>query len=45
MMPNRKSDTNNHGAFSTDNIGMNYDYAEANYATRERIQREHRDYQ
>ena len=31
-MPNRKSDTNNHGAFSTDDIGMNYDYPEADYA-------------
>ena len=25
-MPNRKTDTNNHGPFSTDNIGTNYDY-------------------
>ena len=25
-MPNRKTDTNNNGGFSTDNIGMNYDY-------------------
>jgi hypothetical protein len=44
-MPNRKSDTNNHGAFSTDDIGMNYDYPEGDYATRERIAAEHRDYQ
>ena len=36
-MPNRKSDTNNHGAFSTDDIGMNYDYPDGDYATRERI--------
>ncbi|MGY8770129.1 MAG: FAD-dependent oxidoreductase, partial [Pirellulales bacterium] len=27
--PNFKTDTNNHGGFSTDNIGMNYDYPEA----------------
>jgi hypothetical protein len=27
--PNAKTDTNNHGAFSTDNIGANYDYPEA----------------
>ena len=27
-IPNRKTDTNNHGPFSTDNIGMNYDYPE-----------------
>jgi hypothetical protein len=26
MLPNGKSDTNNHGSFSTDNIGMNCDY-------------------
>ena len=44
-MPNRKSDTNNNGAFSTDDIGMNYDYPEADYATREKIAAEHRDYQ
>ena len=30
-VPNRKTDTNNHGAFSTDNIGMNYDYPEGSY--------------
>ena len=44
-MPNRKSDCNNCGAFSTDNINMNYDYPEGNYATRERIFREHVVYQ
>ena len=27
-VPNHKTDTNNHGGFSTDNIGMNYDYPE-----------------
>jgi hypothetical protein len=25
-IPNKKTDTNNHGPFSSDNIGMNYDY-------------------
>jgi hypothetical protein len=45
MMPNRKSDMNNHGAFSSDNIGMNYDYPDGDYAKRERILAEHRDYQ
>jgi hypothetical protein len=25
-MPNKKTDTNNRGPFSTDNIGMNYNY-------------------
>ena len=28
-IPNHKTDTNNHGPFSTDNIGFNYDYPEA----------------
>ena len=36
-IPNAKTDTNNHGSFSTDNIGMNYDYPEASYAERARI--------
>jgi hypothetical protein len=44
-MPNRKSDCNNCGAFSTDNIGMNYEYPEADYATREKIIQEHVVYQ
>ncbi|MGH7139732.1 MAG: FAD-dependent oxidoreductase [Pirellulales bacterium] len=44
-MPNRKTDTNNNGAFSTDNIGMNYDYPDGDYATRERIFHEHVTYQ
>lgn len=43
--PNWKTDTNNHGAFSTDNIGMNYDYPEASYERRREIIREHEDYQ
>jgi len=43
-MPNRKTDTNNHGAFSSDNIGMNYDYPDGDYATREKIIQEHREY-
>ena len=43
--PNAKTDTNNHGPFSTDFIGENYDYPEASYARREEIIREHRDYQ
>ncbi len=44
-LPNRKTDTNNRGAFSTDNIGMNYDYPEADYERRREILREHEDYQ
>jgi hypothetical protein len=44
-MPNRKTDTNNRHAISTDNIGMNYDYPEADHATRDRIVKEHETYQ
>ena len=44
-IPNRKTDTNNHGPFSTDNIGMNYDYPDGDYATRDRIIAEHRTYE
>ena len=43
--PNRKTDTNNHGPMSTDNIGMNYDYPEASYERRREILKEHRNYQ
>lgn len=45
MMPNGKTDTNNNGAFSTDFIGQNYDYPEANYEQRARILAEHESYQ
>ncbi len=44
-IPNRKTDTNNHGPFSTDNIGMNYDYPEASYERRREIIKEHENYQ
>jgi hypothetical protein len=44
-IPNRKTDTNNHGPFSTDNIGQNYDYPEASYERRREILREHETYQ
>jgi hypothetical protein len=44
-MPNRKTDINNYGAFSSDYIGMNYDYPEADYETRKKIVEGHRDYQ
>lgn len=43
-MPNRKTDVNNRGAFSTDAIGMNHDWPEADYKMREAILREHMDY-
>jgi len=45
MMPNRKTDTNNNFAVSTDYIGMNYDYPDGDYATRARIVAAHRSYQ
>ncbi|BCM92028.1 hypothetical protein IAD21_03907 [Abditibacteriota bacterium] len=41
----QKVDKNNHGAFSTDFIGENFDYPEADYATRERIFQAHVTYQ
>ncbi|HEY6401030.1 MAG TPA: FAD-dependent oxidoreductase, partial [Blastocatellia bacterium] len=44
-IPNRKTDTNNHGPMSTDNIGYNYDYPEASYERRREILREHENYQ
>ena len=44
-IPNHKTDTNNHGPFSTDNIGFNYDYPEASYERRRQIIREHEQYQ
>ncbi|HEY9260799.1 FAD-dependent oxidoreductase [Chitinophaga sp.] len=43
-MPNYKTDINNNGGFSTDMIGMNYDYPEGDYDTRQRIQQAHEDY-
>lgn len=45
MMPNRKTDTNNNYGFSTDNIGMNYEWPDGDYATRESIFKEHLAYQ
>ena len=44
-IPNHKTDTNNHGPFSSDNIGMNYDYPEASYERRKEIIEEHEQYQ
>lgn len=43
-MPNGKTDINNNGGFSTDFIGANYDYPEADYATRAKIWQAHEDY-
>ena len=44
-IPNHKTDVNNHGPFSTDNIGENYDYPEASYERRREIIDEHTSYQ
>ncbi len=44
-LPNHKTDTNNHGPFSTDFIGMNYDYPEASYERRKEIVKNHENYQ
>lgn len=41
LMPNKKTDINNNGPFSTDMIGMNYDYPESSYKKRAEIQKEH----
>ncbi len=40
-MPNRKTDTNNNTGFSTDFIGENYAYPDADYATRDRLRAAH----
>ncbi|HTI92061.1 MAG TPA: FAD-dependent oxidoreductase [Puia sp.] len=44
LLPNHKTDINNNGPFSTDMIGMNYDYPEGDYATRKAIIQAHIDY-
>jgi hypothetical protein len=44
-IPNAKTDTNNHGPFSTDNIGRNWDYPDASYSRRREIIQEHVNYQ
>jgi hypothetical protein len=44
-VPNLKTDVNNHGPFSFDNIGKNWDYPEASYERRNEILKEHILYQ
>ena len=44
-LPNYKTDSNNDAGASTDLIGMNYDYPEADYATREKIAKAHENWQ
>ncbi len=43
-MPNKKTDINNHGGFSTDMIGANYNYPEASYKERALIFKDHKEY-
>jgi hypothetical protein len=44
MVTPEKTDINNNGGFSTDYIGYNYSYPEADYATREKIWKDHENY-
>jgi hypothetical protein len=44
LMPNGKTDINNRNGFSTDMIGMNWDYPEADYIRRKEIIQAHEDY-
>jgi hypothetical protein len=43
-MPHGKTDMNNNGPFSSDFIGQNYDYAEADETRREKIRKAHKTY-
>ncbi len=45
MMPNRKTDSNNKGPFSSDYIAKNYNYPDGNYKERRKIINEHEIYQ
>lgn len=44
LMPNGKTDVNNSGPFSTDMIGMNYEYPNASWERRKEIIQAHKDY-
>lgn len=44
-IPNHKTDTNNHGPFSMDHLGANYEYPEASYERRREILKDHENYQ
>lgn len=44
LMPNGKTDINNRNGFSTDMIGMNWNYPEADYSERQEIIKAHEDY-
>jgi hypothetical protein len=44
-LPNGKTDSNNFGPVSTDYVGKNYNYPDANYSEREMIVADHKRYQ
>lgn len=44
LMPNRKTDVNNRGGFSTDMIGENYNWPEADFEERRKIFEKHLSY-
>ena len=44
LMPNHKTDINNGGGFSTDMIGRNWHYPDADYATRDKFYQELKTY-
>lgn len=43
-VPNGKTDVNNIGSLSTDHVGANWEYPDGDYAIRDRIWQDHRDY-
>jgi hypothetical protein len=43
-MPNQKTDINNNGGFSTDFIGMSWEFPEADHAARARMAQAHEEY-
>jgi hypothetical protein len=45
MMPNRKTDLNTKGGMGADYVGASWDYPDGDYATRDRIWRNHVEYQ
>ena len=45
IMPDRKTDTNNHSGFSTDFIGQNWNWPEASYEERAKMAQAHLTYQ
>lgn len=44
LMPNKKTDINNRNGFSTDMIGMNYEYPDGDYAKRAEVIKAHEIY-